>query len=553
MKSTKRLILTYGVIILLTAIMACEDSTSIRDTAIQDDSQVSGTSQQYEALLKSDQSTVIEGEYIVIFENQFANLTREVRGRQVNQLRSEILSSHRIAKDSVIFRYRHTTQGFLAKLTDNQVEDLKKDSRIAHVRPNVLYKLGINTSKSTSLGSIQPDTTSQSTMQNTPWGVLRVGGPMPVEFTGNRAWILDTGIDLTHPDLNVDLNNSESFIPNEDADDLHGHGTHFAGIIAATGSTTNIVGVAPGIPVVAVKVCLEEAPEPGEDQCPIGSILAGIEYVEENVQSGDVVNMSLWGPTDTDWDNAVLDAADSGVRFTLIAGNANANAANFSPGRVNHANVWTMSAFRQGDIFANTSPTFSNSGNPPIDFAAPGEQIPSLWRNGGTNTESGTSMAAPHIAGLLLTCGETGLNTDVTVSNDPSPPADPIARGVTLSSPSNLTHTVVQNPNNPPYLNPRLDWNPVSGADEYVIERRHWQGDWRTWATASSTSYSDILTNSENLQPATNPLEYWVAYRVRTVNECGPGNQVTHQRVFTFDPGDLIPMTLTEANELAEM
>lgn len=541
MKLTKGSILAYGVIILLTAIMACEDTTSVRDTAIQDDDLFSGASKQHEALLKSDQPVVVEGEYIVIFENQFESLTREVRGRQVDQLRNEILSSHGISKDAVIFRYRHTTQGFSAKLSDEQVEVLKKDSRVARVRPNVLYKLGISTSESTSL---EPDTTSQPAIQSVPWGVLRVGGPMQIEHIGKRAWILDSGIDLNHPDLNVDLNNSESFIPNEDADDLDGHGTHVAGIIAATGNTTNVVGVAPGVSVVAVKVCNNAG-------CPLNSMFAGIEHVEENAQSEDVANMSIWGNVDTDLDDAVLNAANSGVRFTLIAGNANANAANFSPGRVNHANVWTMSAFRQGDIFANTSPTFSNSGNPPIDFAAPGEQIPSLWRNGGSNTISGTSMAAPHVAGLLLACGEAGLATDGAVSNDPRPPADPIARGFKPSFVSNVTHSVIQSPINPNYESPKLDWNAFNGAINYEIQRKHWQGSWSSWASPTSTTYTDIMTMSQNLQAFHwgQPTDHWVAYRVRAVNNCGPGPW-SQTKYFKYDSNDSIPTSLEEGEEL---
>ena len=273
----------------------------------------------------------------MIFENQFESLTREVRGRQVDQLRDEILSSHGISKDAVIFRYRHTTQGFSAKLSDEQVKALEADPRIKRITPNLLMSLGISTNESISSGSVKPDTTSQPAIQSVPWDVLRVGGPMQIELIGKRAWILDSGIDLNHPDLNVDLNNSESFIPNEDADDLDGHGTHVAGIIAATGNTTNVVGVAPGVPVVAVKVCSPQFAPP----CPLASILAGIEHVEENAQSGDIVNMSLWNQNgiSQDWDDAVIDAANIGVRFTLIAGNANANAANFSPGRVNHTNV----------------------------------------------------------------------------------------------------------------------------------------------------------------------------------------------------------------------
>lgn len=98
-----------------------------------------------------------------------------------------------------------------------------------------------------------------------------------------------------------------------------------------------------------------------------------------------------------------------------------------------------MSAMDQNDVFAN----FSNFGNPPISYAAPGVDILSLWRNGGTETGSGTSMAAPHVAGILLATGQEPA-TDGTVSNDPSPPSDPIAVvptfQVAITGPTNLDH-----------------------------------------------------------------------------------------------------------------
>jgi len=67
--------------------------------------------------------------------------------------------------------------------------------------------------------------------QTTPWGITRVDGAQ--NGVGKKAWILDTGIDLDHPDMNVDVANSVSFIATESADDLNGHGTHIAGTIAA--------------------------------------------------------------------------------------------------------------------------------------------------------------------------------------------------------------------------------------------------------------------------------------------------------------------------------
>lgn len=393
---------------------ACEDSTSVQDIPPKTDNQTPGAIQQTSpATQQADSAGIIEGEYIVIFENQFNNVISEQVARQADQLREDILSAHSISQDSVHSRYRYAIKGFSAKLSDAQVEVLKNDPHIARVSPNVMLRLGIapdKTGVSTSrlVKTESPVPNARNALaggQTFPWGVLRVDGPL--DGTGTTAWILDTGIDLDHPDLNVDVNNSASFIASESADDGNGHGTYVAGIIAAIDNNQGAVGVAEGATVVAVRVCFDEA-DPGEDQCPADRIIAGVDYVAPRAQPEDVVNISIWGSTTQaliDLENTILNAADNGIRFTLIAGNAGADANNFSPGRINHTNVWTMSAFDDTDTFAS----FSNFGNPPIDYSGPGVDVPSLQIGGGagmgfgpSGSEDGTSYAAPHIAGLLL-------------------------------------------------------------------------------------------------------------------------------------------------------
>lgn len=227
--------------------------------------------------------------------------------------------------------------------------------------------------------------------QQTPWGITRVNGGGAGTFA--TAWVIDSGIDLTHPDLNVDVARSRSFLGGTTtAADQNGHGTHVAGTIAARDNAIGVIGVAPGAPVVAVRVL---------DRRGSGStsgVIAGIDYVAANGRPGDVANMSLGGGVSTALDTAVVNAAAGGVRFALAAGNESDNAVNHSPARANGPNVFTISAFAAGDTFAS----FSNFGNPPVDYAEPGVSIKSTWLSGGYNTISGTSMATPHFAGLLL-------------------------------------------------------------------------------------------------------------------------------------------------------
>jgi subtilisin family serine protease len=255
-----------------------------------------------------------------------------------------------------------------------------------------------------------------STGQTTPWGIARVGGA--VNYTGSSvAFIIDTGIDLDHPDLNVANYGFNTFTSGKDSeslDDGNGHGTHVAGTVAAINNTEGVVGVAAGALVVPVKVLNFRG------SGTYSGVIAGVNYVAANGNSGDVANMSLGGPASQALDDAVL-AASSSVKFTIAAGNSSDDANKYSPARVNGTNIYTMSSMAEGDIWSS----FSNYGNPPIDYCAPGSSVLSTWKDGGYKTISGTSMAAPHVAGILLFGGS--VNSGGTVKNDPDGNSDTIA------------------------------------------------------------------------------------------------------------------------------
>ena len=294
-------------------------------------------------------------------------------------------------------------QGFTAELSSEEVEKLKKDSRVARVEHDYVIKLDMS-----------PLSTTTTTVQTTPWGVTRTGMGSGI---GKRVWIIDSGIQLNHPDLNVDVTRSRSFISSSTSpNDQNGHGTMCAGIIAAKANTVGVRGVAAGASVVAMRVF--DATGSGTTS----SVIAALNHIYTYGVAGDVVNMSLGGPASTTVDDAVKRVAARGLYVVIAAGNSAVNIANTSPARVNAFRVFTVSAMSQGDYWAS----FSNFGSPTVDYCAPGVNITSTTIGGGYASGAGTSYAAPHVAGILAAKGNA-IITSGYVKNDPDGVADRIA------------------------------------------------------------------------------------------------------------------------------
>lgn len=355
----------------------------------------------------------IKGQYVIVLkENMSGKYATQKYSQRILSLKKDYLarfSDIKLTSEKVKQTYGYGVSGFAAELNEEQLLSLRKDSRIKSIEQD--YTITLNPDLSILKGKPSGGS-GGSPAQVTPWGISRVGGGQSGE--GKTAWIIDTGIDLTHPDLNVDTARSKSFISDPNPNDGNGHGTHVAGTVAAKNNTIGVIGVAAGAKVVAVRVL---------DSRGSGSysgVIAGVQYVyaNSNDNGADAANMSLGGPVSSALNTAVIDASVK-VKFAIAAGNESDDANNHSPSSANGSNIYTVSAMDKLDTFAY----FSNYGSS-VDFCAPGVAIQSLWKSGGMNTISGTSMAAPHVCGLLLL---GTVNSDGAVKNDPDKNSDPIA------------------------------------------------------------------------------------------------------------------------------
>lgn len=354
------------------------------------------------SLAKGAVSQVIPGQYIVVLNDNVADVDRTV---------SALARSH---SGEVRHVYQHALKGFAVKMSDQAAMRMAENPAIKYIEQDQV----VTVSKGGPPGGGGGDPT-----QETPWGITRVNGVSSYSGSG-VAWVLDTGIDLDHPDLNVEMNDASrppftaytkkvKGVNTPVYEDGDGHGTHVSGTIAAINNTIGVIGVAPGAKVIPVKVLSDQGSGSYSD------VIAGINHVGQYGQSGDVANMSLGGGFSQAVNDAVVGASNP-VKFALAAGNEGTDANTKSPASANGSHIYTISAMNSSDVWAS----FSNYGNPPVDYCAPGVSVYSTYKDGGYATLSGTSMATPHVAGILLL---GNISTDGNVSGDPDGNPDPIA------------------------------------------------------------------------------------------------------------------------------
>jgi len=304
------------------------------------------------------------GRYIVVLE-----------GAQTDAVTTSasIASSLGITAERV---YTTALRGFAATMTDAQAALLESDPRVSFVEPDQVVSIGATQSPTPSWGLDRIDQRALPLDDSYTFGPSGTG----VTFYG-----LDTGIRPTHGEFAGRLQAGFTAIGDGiGTADCHGHGTHTAGTAAGTS-----YGVAKGAGVVPVRVL---------DCDGFGTtvgVIAGVDWVAANAELPAVANMSLGGGASAALDQAVANAVASGIVFTVSAGNDDVNACTQSPAREPAAlttGATTTTDQRSG---------FSNFGSC-LDLFAPGSGITSAWYDAddASATMSGTSMAAPHVAGV---------------------------------------------------------------------------------------------------------------------------------------------------------
>ena len=351
--------------------------------------------------LANGSGEAVAGRYIVLYKTSSVS-ARGMTAERLNNIGVRVLQRNSINSKALEESFGGQPGGFIATISADEAVRLGQDESVANIEPDRIISLG------TCFTIVAPSLIT--------WNINRVGFG---DGRGKRAWIIDTGIDFDHPDLNVDSVLSKSFINGvSSAEDENGHGTHVAGIIGAKNNQFGVLGVASGASLISLRVLDKD----GEGL--LSNIVKALAYVNNNATPGDVVNMSVGDDEggSTTLDQQVRNTAAQGIYIAIAAGNEKEQANKFSPGRTNAENVFTVSAVDSLDRFAS----FSNYGNDVVDYSAPGVKILSTFLNGRYAYMSGTSMAAPHVAGLLLLKGKN-ITSSGTALNDPDSTADPIA------------------------------------------------------------------------------------------------------------------------------
>ncbi len=336
-----------------------------------------------------------ENEYIVVFKPGTKNS------------KSQAQRLAQLCQGAVIHDYDGPFLGCALMIAPGTLDLLNADAIVAVVQNNIIRHTCVQAIP-TGIRRIYTGVSAGGTPLISPIQNGQLGGSNLVGDIYPAVAVVDSGIDATHPDLNVVFNKGFN---EPDFGDQVGHGTHVAGIIGAKNNSIGVVGVAPGAPLWNIRVLDATGAGPDSD------IIASLQFLAANADKVKVINMSLGGPgIDVALNMAVDFCTSQGQVVCVSAGNDAADTITYCPATAATAICVTALADSDGapggvgpvtssgpdDTFAN----FSNWGTP-VAVIAPGVDILSTLPVAGTSLGanygvlSGTSMASPHVAGLV--------------------------------------------------------------------------------------------------------------------------------------------------------